>query len=81
MRKSGPSECRRGRKMRTDANHPAVGLVHRLDRGAQYDAALSRGKRLEEAGIVPSTGRVGSAPDNATSGSLVVASLKSGLLR
>jgi transposase InsO family protein len=56
---------------------PAVGLVHRLDRGAQY-AALSFGKRFEEAGIVPSTGRVGSALDNATSESFVAASLTSG---
>jgi putative transposase len=32
---------------------PAAGLVHHSDRGTQY-TALSFGKRLEEAGIVPS---------------------------
>ena len=41
--------------------------------------ALSFGKRLEEAGIVPSMGRVGSALDNAISESFV-ANLKSELL-
>ena len=49
---------------------PAAGLVHHSDRGAQY-TALSFGKRLEEVGIVPSMGRVGSAPDNAISESFV----------
>ena len=49
---------------------PAAGLVHHSDRGAQY-TALSFGKRLEEVGIVPSTGRVGSALDNAVSESFV----------
>ncbi len=37
---------------------PDVGLIYHTDRGAQY-TALSFGKRLEEAGIVPSMGRVG----------------------
>jgi hypothetical protein len=32
---------------------PAAGLVHHSDRGVQY-TSLSFGKRLEEAGIVPS---------------------------
>jgi putative transposase len=45
---------------------PAAGLIHHTDRGAQY-TALSFGKRLEEAGIVPSMGRAGSALDNAIS--------------
>jgi putative transposase len=49
---------------------PAAGLIHHTDRGAQY-TALSFGKRLEEAGIVPSMGRVGSALDNAISESFV----------
>lgn len=49
---------------------PAAGLVHHSDRGTQY-TALSFGKRLEEAGIVPSMGRVGSALDNAVSESFV----------
>ncbi len=49
---------------------PAAGLVHHSDRGAQY-RALSFGKRLEEAGIVPSMGRTGLALDNAISESFV----------
>ncbi len=53
---------------------PEAGLIHHTDRGAQY-TALSFGKRLEEAGIVPSMGRAGSALDNAISESFV-ASLK-----
>jgi putative transposase len=57
---------------------PAAGLIHHTDRGAQY-TALSFGKRLEEAGIVPSMGRAGSALDNAISESFV-ASLKTELL-
>ena len=58
--------------------NPGVGLIHHTDRGVQY-TALSFGKRLEEAGIVPSMGRVGSALDNAISESFV-ASLKCELL-
>ncbi len=58
---------------------PDAGLIHHTDRGAQY-TALSFGKRrLEESGIVPSMGRVGSALDNAISESFV-ASLKCELL-
>lgn len=57
---------------------PDAGLIHHPDRGRQY-TALSFGKRLEEAGIVPSMGRVGSALDNAISESFV-ASLKCELL-
>ena len=57
---------------------PDAGLIHHTDRGAQY-TALSFGKRLEEAGIVPSMGRAGSALDNAISESFV-ASLKCELL-
>jgi putative transposase len=57
---------------------PGAGLIHHTDRGAQY-TALSFGKRLEEAGIVPSMGRAGSALDNAISESFV-ASLKTELL-
>jgi len=49
---------------------PAAGLVHHSDRGVQY-TALSFGKRLEEAGIVSSMGRAGSALDNAVSESFV----------
>ncbi len=57
---------------------PDTGLIHHTDRGAQY-MALSFGKRLEEAGIVPSMGRTGSALDNAVSESFV-ASLKTELV-
>jgi putative transposase len=57
---------------------PGAGLIHHTDRGVQY-TALSFGKRLEEAGIVASVGRVGSALDNAISESFV-ASLKCELL-
>ncbi len=49
---------------------PAPGLIHHSDRGAQY-TALSFGKRLEDAGIISSMGRVGSALDNAISESFV----------
>lgn len=49
---------------------PAAGLIHHSDRGSQY-TALSFGKRLEEAGVFPSMGRVGSALDNAMAESFV----------
>lgn len=57
---------------------PAPGLIHHSDQGVQY-TALSFGKRLEEAGIVASMGRVGSALDNAISESFV-STLKSELV-
>jgi putative transposase len=57
---------------------PNAGLIHNTDRGSQY-TALSFGKRLEEAGIVPSMGRAGSALDNAISENFV-ASLKCEIL-
>lgn len=57
---------------------PSPGLVHHSDRGVQY-TALSFGQCLEEAGIVPSMGGVGSAYDNALAESFV-ATLKSELL-
>jgi putative transposase len=50
--------------------NPSAGLIHHSDRGAQY-TALSFGKKLEKAGIVPSMGRGGSALDNAISESFV----------
>lgn len=43
---------------------PAPGLIHHSDRGSQY-TALTFGKRLEQAGVMPSMGGVGSALDNA----------------
>jgi putative transposase len=57
---------------------PAPGLVHHSDRGVQY-TSLSFGKRLEDEGVVPSMGRVGSAYDNALAESFV-ATLKTELL-
>jgi putative transposase len=57
---------------------PAPGLVHHSDRGVQY-TSLSFGKRLEEAKLVPSMGRVGSAYDNALAESFI-ATLKTELL-
>jgi putative transposase len=57
---------------------PAAGLIHHSDQGVQY-TSLSFGKRLEEAGIVPSMGRVGSAYDNALAESFI-ATLKTELL-
>jgi len=57
---------------------PAPGLVHHSDRGVQY-TSLSFGKKLEDEGLVPSMGRVGSAYDNALAESFV-ATLKTELL-
>ena len=57
---------------------PAPGLVHHSERGVQY-TSLSFGKRLEDEGVVPSMGRVGSAYDNALAESFV-ATLKTELL-
>ena len=57
---------------------PAPGLVHHSDRGVQY-TSLSFGKRLEEEGLLPSMGRLGSAHDNALAESFL-ATLKTELL-
>ena len=57
---------------------PAAGLIHHSDQGVQY-TSLSFGKRLQEAGIVSSMGRVGSAYDNALAESFI-ATLKTELL-
>lgn len=57
---------------------PSPGLIHHSDQGVQY-TSLSFGKRLEEVGVVPSMGRVGSALDNAISESFV-ATLKAELV-
>ena len=46
------------------------GVIHHSDRGSQY-TALSFGQRLQEAGMFPSMGRVGSALDNAMAESFV----------
>ena len=57
---------------------PAPGLVHHSDKGVQY-TSLSFGKRLEEEGLLPSMGQVGTAYDNALAESFVAA-LKTELL-
>jgi putative transposase len=57
---------------------PQAGLIHHSDQGVQY-TSLSFGKKLEEVGIVPSMGSVGSAYDNAMAESFV-ATLKSELV-
>jgi putative transposase len=57
---------------------PAPGLIHHSDQGVQY-TSVSFAKRLEQVGIIPSMGRVGSALDNAISESFV-ATLKSELV-
>jgi transposase InsO family protein len=54
------------------------GLVHHSDSVVRY-TFLPFGKRLEEEGLVPSMGRVGSAYDNAAAESFVV-TLKTKLL-
>jgi putative transposase len=43
---------------------PAAGLIHHSDQGTQY-TSLAFGRRLREAGILPSMGSVGDALDNA----------------
>lgn len=57
-------------EMAIHRRNPSAGLIHHSDRGSQY-TALSFGKKLEEAGIMPSMSRVGSALDNAISESFV----------
>lgn len=57
---------------------PSAGLIHHSDQGVQY-TSLSFGKQLEEAGLVPSMGWVGSAYDNSMAESFV-ATLKTELL-
>ena len=57
-------------QMAIDRRDPSAGLIHHSDRGVQY-TALSFGKKLEKARIVPSMGRAGSALDNAISESFV----------
>lgn len=57
---------------------PAPGLVHHSNRGSQY-ASVEFGRRLKEAGLLPSMGSVADAYDNALAESFV-ATLKSELL-
>jgi putative transposase len=57
---------------------PGAGLIHHSDRGSQY-TALSFGRRLKEASIVPSMGRTGTALDNSMAESFI-ATLKTELV-
>jgi putative transposase len=59
------------------ARRPAAGLIHHADHGCQY-TSLAFGQR-REAGILPSTGSVGDACDNAVVEAFF-ASLKSELV-
>jgi putative transposase len=43
---------------------PAAGLIHHSDRGTQY-TSVAVGRRLRDAGIVPSMGSIGDCYDNA----------------
>jgi putative transposase len=49
---------------------PAAGLIHHSDRGSQY-TSVEFGKRLTEAGLLPSVGSVGDAYDNSMAESFV----------
>ena len=49
---------------------PAPGLIHHSDRGSQY-TSVEFGKRLTEAGLLPSAGSVGDAYDNSMAESFV----------
>lgn len=60
------------------ARRPGPGLVHHSDQGSQY-TSLACGRRCEEAGISPSTGRTGSCYDNAVTESFF-ASLETELI-
>ncbi|OKI21376.1 transposase [Nocardiopsis sp. TSRI0078] len=64
--------------MAVSARRPGPGLIHHSDKGAQY-TSLSFGRRCEEAGIAPSTGRTGSCYDNAVTESFF-ASLETELI-
>lgn len=57
---------------------PAPGVIHHSDRGSQY-TSISFGARLEEAGVLPSMGKVADPYDNALAESFV-ATLKRELL-
>lgn len=64
--------------MAISARRPGPGLVHHSDKGSQY-TSLAFGRRCEEAGISPSTGRTGSCYDNAVTESFF-ASLETELI-
>lgn len=64
--------------MAIGARRPEAGLVHHSDKGSQY-TSLAFGRRCEEAGVSPSTGRTGSCFDNAVTESFF-ASLETELI-
>ncbi|WP_344014163.1 IS3 family transposase, partial [Nocardiopsis exhalans] len=64
--------------MAVTARRPGPGLIHHSDKGSQY-TSLAFGRRCEEAGIAPSTGRTGSCYDNAVTESFF-ASLETELI-
>ncbi|CAA9490039.1 MAG: Mobile element protein, partial [uncultured Rubrobacteraceae bacterium] len=64
--------------MAVSMRKPGKGLIHHSDRGAQY-TSVGFGERLQQAGILPSMGSVGTAYDNAMAESFV-ATLKTELL-
>jgi putative transposase len=49
---------------------PAPGLIHHSDRGSQY-TSVEFGRRLAEAGLLPSVGSVGDAYDNSMAESFI----------
>lgn len=57
---------------------PNAGLIHHSDHGSQY-TSVELGKRLKEAGVLPSMGSISDAYDNALAESFI-ASLKTELL-
>ncbi|WP_161626415.1 IS3 family transposase [Nocardiopsis xinjiangensis] len=64
--------------MAVSVRRPGPGLIHHSDKGSQY-TSLAFGRRCEEAGIAPSTGRTGSCYDNAATESFF-ASLETELI-
>ena len=51
-------------EMATSARDPEPGLIHHSDQGTQY-TSFSFGRRLAQAGILPSMGSTGTPADNA----------------
>jgi putative transposase len=56
--------------MAIHARRPAPGLIHHSDRGSQY-TSVGFGRRLKEAGLLPSMGSVADAYDNALAESFI----------
>ena len=64
--------------MAVSVRRPGPGLIHHSDKGSQY-TSLAFGRRCDQAGIAPSTGRTGSCYDNAVTESFF-ASLETELI-